>query len=224
MSATARQGLLLGVLVAAITASVTAPSFLSAQPTEPIAGYPLGPEDTIEINVWTHGDLTRTVTVRPDGRVSFPPIGEVRAEGLSPLELARTIRSMLQQYVKNPVVTVVVVKEKGKRISILGQVRSPGQYLLREQARLADAVALAGGPTFAADISAVFVTTGDRARPRVVKVNLERALRGEEPESNLLLQSDDVVFVPGTIRQALESLRGVAPNIQIQIQLQGQGP
>lgn len=121
-------------------------------------------------------------------------------------------------------VTVVVVKERGKRVSILGQVRNPGQYVLREQSRLADAVAVAGGPNFAADISAVFVTTGDRARPRVVRVNLERVLRGEEPESNLLLQSDDVVFVPGTVRQALESLRSVAPNIQIQIQLQGQGP
>lgn len=224
MSVKARRGFLLGILVAAISASVVVPRFTLAQSTEPADSYLLGPEDMIEINVWTHGDLTRTVTVRPDGRISFPPIGEVRAAGLSPSELGRTVRSMLQQYVRNPVVTVVVVKERGKRVSILGQVRNPGQYVLREQSRLADAVAVAGGPNFAADISAVFVTTGDRARPRVVRVNLERVLRGEEPESNLLLQSDDVVFVPGTVRQALESLRSVAPNIQIQIQLQGQGP
>lgn len=210
-----------------LTLSLLAIRHLSAGPGDapPLASYVLGPEDTIEVNVWTHGDLTRTVTVRPDGMVSFPPVGEVRAAGLTPQDLAKNLRGLLQQYVKNPVVTVVVVREKGKRVSILGQVRNPGHFVLREQARLIEAMAAAGGVTFAADLSAIVVTTRHQnSGIRVLKVNLERVLRGEDPDSNVLLQPNDVVYVPGTLRQGLEALKGVFPNVQIQIQIPGQGP
>lgn len=82
-----------------LTLSLLAIRHLSAGPGDapPLASYVLGPEDTIEVNVWTHGDLTRTVTVRPDGMVSFPPVGEVRAAGLTPQDLAKNLRGLLQQ-------------------------------------------------------------------------------------------------------------------------------
>lgn len=167
----------------------------------------------------------RTVAVRFDGKISLPVLDELDVSGQTPHQVAERIARGLESYVKNPRVSVIVKEFKGKRVSILGQVRNPGHYKLREETRLFEAIAIAGGHTFAADLSSILVTSIDpvSGRSRVTRINAERGLRGED-DSNILLQPNDVIFVPGTLKQGLEALKGAVPNIQIQIQMQSTGP
>lgn len=166
----------------------------------------------------------RTVTVRFDGKISLPVIGDLDVNGQTPEQIATRIARDLQAYVKNPRVSVLVKEFKGTRVSVLGQVETPGQYKLREDARLVDAIAAAGGPTFAARLQTVTITTGPATAGRVVTVNLERVFKGEDPGGNLALQPGDIVFVPGTLSDAVGDLRQKAPTVQVQVTIRGVGP
>lgn len=206
-------------LVTLLLGTVTARGQAPAPPS-----YLLGSDDVLEINVWPQSDFARTVTVGPDGRITVPPLGEFYVVGLTPAALGARVSDQLKAYLKNARVTVVVKDFKGKRVSVLGQVRNPGLYKLKEDARLVDAIATAGGPTFAARLQSVYITRGGPGNARVMTVNFERVLTGEDQTSDLLLQTNDIVFVPGTLSAAMDDLRKIAPGIQIQIQVQGQGP
>lgn len=164
---------------------------------------------------------SRTVQVRFDGKIGLAVLGDLEVAGMTPQQAADRIAAGLANYVKTPKVSVVVKEFKGKRVSVLGQVAAPGHYKLREPARLVEAIAVAGGTTFAARLKDVVVITGSPDAQRTIPVDLERVLRGQDPRSNILLQPNDVVFVPGTLEEALESLRKNAPNVQVQIQVPG---
>ena len=187
-------------------------------------GYQLGPDDVLEINVWPQSDFTRTVTVGPDGRIAVPPVGEFYVAGLTTIAVAARVSDQLRRYLKDARVTVAVTKFRGKHVSVLGQVQKPGQYTLREDASLAEALAAAGGPTFAARLQRVVVLRGQPASPRALVVNFDRIFAGEDRTPDLLLQTGDVIMVPGTTADALAELGKNVPHITIQIRMQGQVP
>lgn len=164
---------------------------------------------------------SRTVPVRFDGKVGLPILGDVYVGGMTPEQAADRIAAGLGNHVRSPRVTVLVKEFKGKKVSILGQVGTPGQYKLREPARLVEAIAMAGGTTFAARLKEVVVITGNPDSQRTITVDLERVLKGQDARGNLLLQPNDVVFVPGTLEEAVDGLRKNAPNVQVQIQVPG---
>jgi polysaccharide export outer membrane protein len=119
--------------------------------------FRIGREDLLDIAVWRDADLSRVIPVRPDGYISLPMIGEVRADGRTPLELAEDIRAKLQPYVQDPKVTVIVREVNSSRVFVTGEVANPGSYPLRGRVSLLQAVALAGGFSDFADRDGIVV-------------------------------------------------------------------
>ena len=110
-------------------------------------GYRIGPEDVLEIDVWSRPELSRKVPVRPDGRISLPLLNDVQTSGLTPMELRDILLAKLAEYVTAPEVSVIVTEIRSFRVSVLGEVARPGRFELKSQVRLVDALAMAGGLT-----------------------------------------------------------------------------
>jgi len=119
--------------------------------------YKIAAGDILDVVVWRNKDLSLTVVVRPDGFISFPLLSDVQAAGLTPVELARKVETGLSPSVTSPVVTILVNKVAGIRVSILGKVRQPGRYEVEASATALDVLALAGGPNDYAQSSGIFV-------------------------------------------------------------------
>jgi polysaccharide biosynthesis/export protein len=178
--------------------------------------YVLGPEDEIEITVWDHEDLTRKTRVGLDGRISFPFIGEVRAQGLSVLQLQRELERRLGDgYIIDPHVSVSITDFKSQKFFVVGNVARPGTYPLTKTITVVEAVSLAGGLATGGGRSvsvgtAVIVRArpGDQAdQPRLPKearpqdqvtVSLNAALAGD-PRHNVEINNRDTVFVPNLV-------------------------
>ncbi len=175
------------ILAAALIALVTGPPALGQQ-----AGYILGPEDVLEVTVWGYPDLTRVVTVRPDGRISLPIVGTVTAAGLSVERLTQILTRAYAAYIRDPQVTVIVREFRKIRVSVLGQVAKPGTYVLPPGSRLLDLLSAAGGLTEVASLKeAQLIRPGQPATP----VDLERLLAGDL-EANVVLRGGETLVVP----------------------------
>ena len=109
--------------------------------------FRLGPDDVIEVFVWKEPELSTTVVVRPDGKVSLPLIGELPTSGKTAIELQREIGDKLTQYVSDPIVNVMVKEVNSAKVSVLGEVKTPGIYKIKDRATVLDVIALAGGFT-----------------------------------------------------------------------------
>ena len=120
--------------------------------------YLLGVGDVLRISVWGHAELTTEVAVRPDGYLTFPLVGDHMAVGKSARQLSQELEAILADYVVNPRVTVIVSQFRSLQVQVLGEVKSSGYYQLRAGARLMDILALAGGPTQAADLQQISIT------------------------------------------------------------------
>jgi polysaccharide biosynthesis/export protein len=179
--------------------------------------YVLGPEDEIEIKVWDHDDLTRQTRVGLDGRISFPFIGEVRAQGLSVLELQRELERRLGDgYIVDPHVSISITDFKSQKFFVVGNVARPGAYPLTRTITVVEAVSLAGGlatgsggrPVSVGTAVVVRARPGDRPdQPRLpeevrpqdrVSVSLNAALAGD-PQHNVEINNGDTVFVPNLV-------------------------
>jgi polysaccharide export outer membrane protein len=144
-------------------------------PLQP-AGYVLGPEDVLEVTVWAYPDLTRTVVVRPDGRISLPLVGNIQAAGVSVERLTEFLTKAYGAYIITPQVTVIVKEFRKIRVSVLGQVARPGTYALPPGAALLDLLSAAGGATDVADLK---VTRLLRPGQEPLTVDVERLLSGD---------------------------------------------
>lgn len=191
-----QQAILARVGVVALAATlvflVSLPIRAQSPPT-PSGGsaYVLGPGDVLEVSVWGYADLTRVVAVRPDGKISLPIVGDVRASGLAVDRLTRVLTQAFAQYIKNPQVSVIVKEFRRISVSILGQVARPGTYLLRPDARLLDLLSAAGGLTEVAASQAQLLAP--ERQPLVI--NLDRVLAGDK-EANLALRGGETLVVP----------------------------
>lgn len=175
------------LILAAILAT-THPLAL-AQQQQP---YVLGPSDVIEVLVFGNPDLSRIVTVRPDGMISLPLIGEVVAASLTPEQLRARLTELFSRYVRDAQVTVIVKEFRRVRVSVLGQVAKPGVYDLPLGATVLDALAAAEGLTPEAGLAEARLIR--RQDPPIV-IDLERLLRGETG-INQRLEDGDAVVVP----------------------------
>lgn len=159
--------------------------------------YTVGPGDVLEISVWQHPELDKTVTVRPDGRISFSLIGDVNPAGLTPAELDEVITRRLSEYVQNPEVTVVVTSIKSQQILVLGQVVRQGAYPMGESLTVLEAIAIAGGYTESAGLRRVTVTRQSQSEtPKVIKVNLKKVITKGDRNRDVILEPGDVVHLP----------------------------
>lgn len=198
--AVAMVGLVLFVLPTAALSPVLAQQAPQEAPQiEP--EYVIVPGDTIQILVLGESDLTRTITVRPDGMINLPLVGDLVVAGKTSAQASAMITEALLVYLKQPVVTVTVTSfavRPRPRVMVLGSVRSPGPYEIFTGARVIDAIVLAGWTVDRATLDSVgLIRRGKDGQLAVTKVNLDRILDGKgDLAQNVPLQNTDIVYVP----------------------------
>jgi polysaccharide export outer membrane protein len=154
----------------------------------------VGPEDVIEIFVWKEPDLSTTVTVRPDGMITLPLAGELEAAGWTPTRLGDEIADRLKQYMDRPLVTVVVKQINSPKISVLGEVRRPGRYLVLQATSVLDAIAMGGGFTEFASRDYVVVLRKTPSGQQRYRLNVKRMVNDNNSRV-FRLNPQDVVYV-----------------------------
>ena len=175
----------------------------SSQPSQgqsapaPLASpdYVIGPEDTLHISVWKEPDLTATLPVRPDGKVSMPLLNDVQAAGLKPMQLADSITEKLRKYIADPRVTVVVTAMNSQRIYVLGEVLHTGAMPLIPGMTVLQALASAGFTQFA-NTKGIYVLRVENGKQRKIPFNYKQVIKGEATEQNIILKPGDTIVVP----------------------------
>ena len=157
--------------------------------------YVLGVEDRLSISVWKEVDLAKTVSIRPDGKITFPLVGDIQAAGRTPKQLTDDLARALARYIKEPVVTVAVDEINNFKIFVLGEVATQGALTLRRRTRLLEAIALSGGMTQFADKSNVVLLRFDAGKETRTKIDYRKVVSGERPESNIYLKPGDTIIV-----------------------------
>jgi polysaccharide export outer membrane protein len=184
------------VLLALLGGPVVAQVVTRADDDPPNA-YSIGMGDVLEISVWKNPELSATVPVRPDGRISVPLLGDVKAAGMTPLALKQTLTDGYKEYVTAPGVSVVVKEIHSRKIYVTGEVAHPGTFDLEPRTKLMQALALAGGLTPYAKGSVVVLRDArDGRQEKRFEVELKAIIRGKRPQDNLLLQPGDTLVVP----------------------------
>jgi len=159
--------------------------------------YYIVPGDIIEIFVWQNPELTRVVSVRPDGKLSYPLLGTIKAAGFTIDELQNIVKEKLSQYIRTPEVTVSIKETKGNKIIMLGEVSSPGIYTYEGSINLLEAIAMAGDFTNEGKRESVIVVSDNLTEhPKVRRVNLFLAIREGTSKEDIVLKPNDLVYVP----------------------------
>ena len=158
--------------------------------------YLIGPEDLLVINVWKEPELSRTVPVRPDGKISLPLVEDIQASGLTPIQLARAIETKLKRYITNPATTVIVQKSNSHHVYLMGQVVRPGAYPLVPEMTVLQALATAGGFREFAGVKDIFVLRTVGGESVKFPFNYKKVIRGKRPDQNILLRNGDTIVVP----------------------------
>ncbi len=158
--------------------------------------YLIGPGDVLEIMVWKEPDISRTVTVRLDGKISLPLVDDIQAANSTLLQVKQRITKALRGYVDAPAVYVMLLEARSKKIYVIGKVNNPGELRLEKQMNLLQAISLAGGfADWANTKDIVIMRKGPKGQIRM-KVDYRRAVSGKDIGQNILLQPDDVIVVP----------------------------
>jgi polysaccharide export outer membrane protein len=157
--------------------------------------YVIGADDTLHISVWKEPDLSETLPVRPDGKISMPLLNDVMAAGLTPLELKDSITEKLKKYIADPRVTVVVTAMNSRRIFVTGEVTHTGPMALLPHMTMLQALAEAGFTQFA-NLKAIYVLRTENGKQEKLPFNYKEVVKGNRPEQNIVLKPGDTVVVP----------------------------
>ena len=158
--------------------------------------YYLNAGDRVFVEVWNEPDMQREVIILPDGYLSFPLAGQVKAAGLTPQQLQSSIAERLGQYISTPVVTVSVIEMTGNSIFVIGQVNAPGSYIMNRQMTALQALSLSGGFTSFANTKSIRIIRKDANGEQVLRVNYSSLRDGNALDTNHVLVSGDVLIVP----------------------------
>lgn len=159
------------------------------------ASYVIGPADVLHVSVWKEQDLTNTMPVRADGMISLPLLNDVKAAGLTPMELAASITEKLKKYITDPRVTVEVTQMNSQRIYITGEVLHPGSMNLTPDMTVLQALASAGFTQFA-NTKGIYVLRTDSGKQQKIAVNYKKLVKGDDMQQNILLKPGDTIVVP----------------------------
>jgi polysaccharide biosynthesis/export protein len=157
--------------------------------------YVIGPEDVLHIAVWKEADLSATLPVRPDGKISLPLLNDVQASGLTPEQLKDSVTEKLKKYIADPRVTVVVAAINSKRIYLTGEVLHSGPMPMSPNMTVLQALSSAGLNQFA-NTKRIYVLRTDNGKQQKLPVNYRKLVKGEQIEQNYLLQPGDTIVVP----------------------------
>ena len=158
--------------------------------------YVIGPEDVLYIHVWREEALSRSVPVRMDGNISLPLIHEMKAAGLTPLQLEAAITEKLKGFYENPNVSVIVEEANSFKVYISGEVMKPGVYRLREETTILQIIPMAGGFTDWAKQKKILIIRKEDGKEKRLIVDYKKAMKGDDPNSNIVLRSGDTIIVP----------------------------
>jgi len=159
--------------------------------------YIIGPSDVLAIDVWKDTELTRTVTVRPDGKISLPLVGELAASGLTALKVQDLIAQRLTEYISNPQVTVIVQEVKSQTYVVVGKVTKPGAYELGKPKTVLEAIATAGGFLDFAKVSKVYIIRRQDSGPsETLHFDYKKVIKGKNLEQDVQLKNGDTIVVP----------------------------
>ncbi len=173
----------------------------ASQEQKPVAAaqdptYVIGPEDVLDINVWKELEVSRTVPVRPDGKISLPLLHDVQAAGLTPMQLQEVITEGLKKFITGPQVTVIVTQINSRRIYVLGEVARPGAFPMLPNMTVLQALSTAGGFLQYAKLNGIYVLRTENGRQVTYPFNYKDVVRGLRPEQNIVLKAGDTVVVP----------------------------
>lgn len=161
------------------------------------ASYVVGIGDVLEINVWKETELSKTVPVRPDGMITLPLVGEIKAAGLTPDQLKDQLTSALQKVVTDPQVTVMVASVSSLSFNIMGNVNRPGYYPLTRPMTILDAIAISGGfRDFAKENKIYVLRTAPNGVQEKIKFNYKDVIKGKKMAQNIMLQPHDTLVIP----------------------------
>jgi polysaccharide export outer membrane protein len=158
--------------------------------------YVIGPEDVLGVLFWREQDMSGDVTVRPDGIITLPLIGEVKAAGMRPDALRQQIQASAAKYLTEANVAVVVRQINSRKVFITGMVQAPGAYPLTGPRTVMQLIALAGGLLEYAETDHITIMRDDGQRTRSFKFNYDDVAKGKKLEQNIPLQPGDTVVVP----------------------------
>jgi len=173
----------------------------NADASKPVAAttdpeYVIGAEDVLNISVWKEPEVTRTVPVRPDGKISLPLINDIQAAGLTPAQLTGLIMEKLNKYFTDPQVTVIVTAINSRRIYILGEVNRSGTYQLLPNMTVLQALSGAGGFSQFANLKGIYVLREENGKQIKFPFNYKEVIKGNRPEQNILLKPGDTIVIP----------------------------
>jgi len=166
----------------------------AAQVAADSGSYIIGPEDVLYIYVWKEENMSRTVPVRMDGMISIPLVDDVKAAGLTPLQLKELLLAKLREFVDTPDVTVIVTEANSYKVYVQGEVRTPGVIRLRTETSLVQLIVLAGGFTDWADKKKITIIRKEGGKDSRIRANYKKIIEGEEQD--IILKSGDIVIVP----------------------------
>jgi polysaccharide export outer membrane protein len=179
------------------------PTASPAREIDPSTGKPhddsfvIGNDDVLAINVWKEPDISRSIPVRSDGKISLPLVGEVQAAGRTPLKLEQDIAGKLTNYISQPEVTVMVQQVNSQKFNVLGQVVRPGSYAIANSPTVLDAIALAGGFRDFAKQKSIYVLRQNPDGGEVrIPFNYKDVVKGKNTSQNIKLQPRDTIIVP----------------------------
>jgi len=168
----------------------------AAASATPDPNYVIGPQDVLDISVWKEAELTRSVPVRPDGKISLPLLNDVQAAGLTPTELAEQLTTNLKKFVTNPQVTVIVTQINSQRVYILGEATRPGAYPLLPGMTVLQALSSAGGFTLFAKLKNIYVLRKEGGKQEKFPFDYKDVVKGKNAEQNIVLKAGDQIVVP----------------------------
>jgi polysaccharide biosynthesis/export protein len=169
-----------------------------AVPIEQAREYIIGPEDVLDISVWDNEQLTRSVVVRPDGKISLPLLNDVAAAGLTPMQLRDRLAAALQRFIPEPTVSVITSEINSKKVTVIGEVNQPGRYELRSRSTVLEALALAGGFTgYASRGRRIMVLRTRGETTYTLGFEFNRIAQGDlVAQPNFELEAGDIIIVP----------------------------
>ncbi len=185
---------------AAAQSNATIPAAPAAQAPAKAAtqdpNYIIGAQDVLDISVWKEPELTRSVPVRPDGKISMPLLNDVQAAGLTPTQLSMRITAELKKFVTDPQVTIIVTQINSQRIYILGEVSRAGAYPLLPQMTMLQALSSAGGFTQFANLKKIYMFRMENGKQVKYPFNYKDVVNGKRPDENVVLRAGDTIVVP----------------------------
>jgi polysaccharide export outer membrane protein len=146
--------------------------------------------------VWKEENLSRTVPVRMDGKISLPLVDEIQAAGLTPLQLKELLIQKLKEFVDIPNISVMVMEANSFKVYVSGQVKSPGVYRLKSETSLLQIIIMAGGFTDWANQKKILIIRKENGKEKRIIVNYKKIVKGEDPNANVILKSGDSIIVP----------------------------